>query len=146
MEALLAHTVAHVNAGGLPFGAMVLDPAHAPVSVGFNRVAEDRDPTAHAEVIAIREACRQRARSDLDGHMLVATGEPCGLCLLAAEMVGIEIVWFGVDRHEAAGFGFDYRRLYRRLSGVPGIWNVQARHLPFPGIRQPFKAHRDRNQ
>ncbi len=116
LQALMADAVEvgvrHVEAGGIPFvGLLVADDGWVS-DPGVNLVRETGDPTAHAEIVAIRKAVQARGRSSLEGATLLATGEPCALCYRVAASHGITAVCFAVDRDTAAEWGFDYRAGY----------------------------------
>ncbi|WP_458779560.1 nucleoside deaminase [Arthrobacter sp. D3-16] len=94
-----------LNSGG-PFGAMIVT-ADGQAFDGVNRVTADNDPTAHAEVTAIRTACRELGTFDLSGAVLYTSCEPCPMCLASALWARVERVVFAADRHDAASVGFD---------------------------------------
>jgi guanine deaminase len=94
-----------LNSGG-PFGAMIVT-ADGRTFDGVNRVTADNDPTAHAEVTAIRTACRELGTFDLSGAVLYTSCEPCPMCLASALWARVERVVFAADRHDAASVGFD---------------------------------------
>ncbi|WHP58673.1 nucleoside deaminase [Arthrobacter sp. KFRI-F3372] len=94
-----------LNSGG-PFGAMIVT-ADGQTFDGVNRVTADNDPTAHAEVTAIRTACRELGTFDLSGATLYTSCEPCPMCLASALWARVERVVFAADRHDAASVGFD---------------------------------------
>jgi guanine deaminase len=94
-----------LNSGG-PFGAMIVT-ADGRTFDGVNRVTADNDPTAHAEVTAIRTACRELGTFDLTGAVLYTSCEPCPMCLASALWARVERVVFAADRHDAASVGFD---------------------------------------
>lgn len=94
-----------LNSGG-PFGAMIVT-ADGTTFDGVNRVTADNDPTAHAEVTAIRTACRELGTFDLSGAVLYTSCEPCPMCLASALWARVERVVFAADRHDAASVGFD---------------------------------------
>ncbi|SEQ89843.1 nucleoside deaminase [Arthrobacter sp. OV608] len=94
-----------LNSGG-PFGAMIVT-ADGRAFDGVNRVTADNDPTAHAEVTAIRTACRELGTFDLSGAVLYTSCEPCPMCLASALWARVEKVVFAADRHDAASVGFD---------------------------------------
>ena len=94
----------NVGEGGGPFGALVVT-ADGRVHEGVNRVTRDNDPTAHAEVVAIRAAAAATANYDLHGAVLYASCEPCPLCLASALWARIDRVYFAADRHGAACAG-----------------------------------------
>ena len=94
-----------LNSGG-PFGAMIVT-ADGRTFDGVNRVTADNDPTAHAEVTAIRTACRELGTFDLTGAVLYPSCEPCPMCLASALWARVQRVVFAADRHDAASVGFD---------------------------------------
>lgn len=94
-----------LNSGG-PFGAIIVT-ADGKTFDGVNRVTADNDPTAHAEVTAIRTACRELGTFDLSGAVLYTSCEPCPMCLASALWARVERVVFAADRHDAASVGFD---------------------------------------
>ncbi|WP_309080589.1 nucleoside deaminase [Zhihengliuella sp.] len=94
-----------LNAGG-PFGALVVAPDGRTFE-GVNRVTASNDPTAHAEVVAIRAAASGLGTFDLSGCTLYSSCEPCPMCLASALWARIERVVFAADRHDAAHAGFD---------------------------------------
>lgn len=89
-----------------PFGAVLVLEGEV-VGQGWNRVVEDRDPTAHAEVVAIREAARRLGTHDLSGATLYASCEPCPMCLSAIYWARIRRVVFAASGEDAAAAGFD---------------------------------------
>lgn len=139
MSRAVAACTAHVDAGGLPFVGVVVDAAGEVISeFGTNRVAETGDPTAHAEVVAMREALDRPGLASLAGCTLLATGEPCGLCYRFALDHGIGQVLVAVDRDEVARLGFDYRASYPAF----GITDVRRARvfapLPVERALDPF--------
>nr|MCH9690535.1 hypothetical protein [Gammaproteobacteria bacterium] len=82
--------------------------------------------SAHAEVEAIRDACHHIDTSNLQGMILLASGEPCAMCYLNALFAGITKVLFAVDRNEAAENGFDYRGAYNLLADFPAQWPLHS--------------------
>lgn len=94
-----------LNSGG-PFGAMIVT-ADGTTFDGVNRVTADHDPTAHAEVTAIRTACRELGTFDLSGAVLYTSCEPCPMCLASALWARVDRVVYAADRHDAASVGFD---------------------------------------
>ena len=94
-----------LNSGG-PFGAMIVM-ADGQAFDGVNRVTADNDPTAHAEVTAIRTACRELGTFDLSGATLYTSCEPCPMCLASALWARVSRVVYAADRHDAASVGFD---------------------------------------
>jgi guanine deaminase len=109
---------------GGPFGAVVVGDGRI-VGEGTNRVTATLDPTAHAEVVAIRAACAALGRFDLRGCDLYASCEPCPMCLSAAYWARVDRLFFAADRSDAARAGFDDDVIYREVALAP-----DARSLP----------------
>lgn len=126
MEEAVAFSVDHVHEGGIPFTAFVVDQNGAILGRGVNRVREHHDPTAHAEVEAIRDACRSHGTTHLHGTTLLASGEPCAMCYMSALYAGISQIFYAADRDEAAAHGFDYRGTYRLFADDPQSWRSPA--------------------
>lgn len=95
-----------VAEGQSPFGAAVFSPEGDLIAAEFNRVNANNDPTAHAEVLAIRAACQTLAVKTLDDHWLITTGEPCLMCASVAVMAGIRKLAFGADCRSIDSVGF----------------------------------------
>ena len=119
-EAFLQLAVAiareHMQAGaGGPFGAVIVRNG-AVIGRGWNQVTSDHAPPAHAEVSAIRDACRTVANFSLAGSVIYTTCEPCPMCLSAIWWARIETIYFASDRDDAARIGFDDAALYREVS------------------------------
>lgn len=102
------------DAGG-PFGAIVVRNDEI-VGRGRNRVLADKDPTAHAEVLAIREACRTLDDHRLTGCVVYSSSEPCPMCMAALYWARVDHVFFANLRADAARIGFDDEWLYAELA------------------------------
>lgn len=136
--------VRNVADGGGPFGAVVVTP-DGRLHQGVNRVTRDNDPTAHAEVVAIRAAAAAGATFDLSGAVLYASCEPCPLCLSAALWARIDRVYFAADRHGAAAAGFDDAVFYDYFNGTrPELLPVAQTAIP--ASEAPFDAWRSNAQ
>lgn len=103
------------NFGG-PFGAAIADANGEIVVVSSNSVLRDNDPTAHAEVNAIREACKKLGTYDLSGYVLYATGHPCPMCMSAIIWANIKKVYFGCTPEDAEKIGFRDDFIYRFIN------------------------------
>jgi tRNA(Arg) A34 adenosine deaminase TadA len=103
-----------VRAGGGPFGAVIARDG-AIVAEGGNRVTLSRDPTAHAEIVAIRAACAALEAFSLAGCEIYTSCEPCPMCLGAIYWARLGRVYFGNGRADAARIGFDDDFLYREI-------------------------------
>ena len=100
---------------GGPFGAVVVCKGKV-VGRGFNRVTTTNDPTAHAEIIAIREACRRRKTFRLDDCDLYTSCEPCPMCLAAIYWARLGRVFYANTRRDAAKIDFDDALIYREVA------------------------------
>lgn len=109
----LAKNGVETNTGG-PFGCVVVNNGEI-VGEGNNRVTSTNDPTAHAEVVAIREACKTLNDFQLDGCTIYTTCEPCPMCLGAIYWARPERVFFACTRGDAANIGFDDDFIYEEL-------------------------------
>ncbi|MFJ6610095.1 nucleoside deaminase [Streptomyces sp. NPDC091289] len=128
----------HVAQGGIPFSGVVVGGGRI-LGTGFNRVREDNDPTAHAEVVALREAAAKHGIRSLAGATLIASGEPCALCYLAARYAGIGHIAHAADRRTAAQYGFDYTSTYTLFAEDPADWPIKVTALQLPEAEQPFQ-------
>lgn len=104
-----------ISGTGGPFGAVVVKDGKIISSVG-NRVTSTNDPTAHAEVVAIREACNALETFDLSGCQIYASCEPCPMCLGAIMWARIDRLYFAADRIDASRAGFDDELFYTELA------------------------------
>lgn len=102
------------GAGG-PFGAVVVKDGEI-VGRGANAVTAVNDPTAHAEIVAIRRACSRLATFELTGCVLYTSCEPCPMCLSAAYWARISAIYFAATRDDAAAVNFDDAFLYREVA------------------------------
>ncbi|MFC0409098.1 nucleoside deaminase [Roseomonas elaeocarpi] len=103
-----------VASGGGPFGAVILREGRV-IGQGANRVVPDADPTAHAEVVAIRDACRREGTHDLSGAVLYTSCEPCPMCLSATWWARISTIHYANERTDAAAIGFDDAAIYEEV-------------------------------
>jgi tRNA(Arg) A34 adenosine deaminase TadA len=103
---------------GGPFGAVVVDRGRI-VGRGWNRVSSTHDPTAHAEIVAIRDACRRLATVSLAGCAMYSSCEPCPMCLGALYWARIERLYYAATRQDAAAAGFDDAWFYDEIALPP---------------------------
>jgi len=134
-EAIALSRAALEDDVGGPFGAVVVH-AGTVIGRGRNRVLADADPTAHAEVVAIRAACTARGTHDLSGCTVYASCEPCPMCLSALYWAGVDRVVFAATREDAAAIDFQDEDLYREIAKP-----VAARNMPMENaLREPALA------
>ncbi len=105
-----------IKGDGGPFGAVVMHNGTI-VGQGHNEVVLHNDPTAHAEIVAIRRASAYLGRFDLSDCELYTTCEPCPMCFAAVQWAGIKKVYYGCNRDDAAQIGFDDKLIYDILNG-----------------------------
>lgn len=138
---------ANVHAGGGPFGAVIADGDGHIVAEGVNVVTPRRDPTAHAEITAIRRACRNRGDHRLEGLTLYSSCEPCPMCLAAAWWARLDGVIFASTQTEAAAAGFDDAALWQALRRGQTAPQLPLRQLSLPATGEEFRLwlrHEDR--
>ncbi|MFI9150222.1 nucleoside deaminase [Streptomyces sp. NPDC053367] len=127
-----------VRNGGGPFGALVAKGGEV-VALGNNQVTATLDPTAHAEVSAMRAACKQLNSFSLEGCVLVTSCEPCPMCLSSALWARVDRIVFAADRHDAAVAGFDDRKFYDLFEKQPAsMWPMAVERLSLPNRTEPF--------
>lgn len=127
----------HVAKGGIPFSGVVVNGGRV-LGTGFNRVREDNDPTAHAEVVALRAATTAYGLHATDGATLIASGEPCALCYMASLYFNVSHIVYAADRGTAARYGFDYSGSYAIFADDPVDWHVKVTSLKTPDATEPF--------
>ena len=107
-----------INRGeGGPFGAVIIDKEGNIISNGNNQVIKNNDPTAHAEIVAIREACKKLNTYDLSNYILYTSCEPCPMCLSAIIWSNIKKVYYGCTKKDAGEIGFRDDIIYEYLKG-----------------------------
>lgn len=115
------------NSGG-PFGAVVVKDGEI-IAEGYNRVTSDNDPTAHAEIDAIRKACHELSSFQLEGCVIYTSCEPCPMCLGAIYWARPDKVYYACDRQDAAQIQFDDHFIYDELE-----LNIADRKINFSQI------------
>ncbi len=116
------------HSGG-PFGALVARSGEI-LGEGWNQVTSSNDPTAHAEVVAIRSASQALNRFELSGCILVSSCEPCPMCLGAAYWSRVDHIYYANTRAQAAAIGFDDRLIYQEIARP-----IDERRLPMTRLR-----------
>ena len=104
------------NDGG-PFGAVITDKDGHVIATGHNEVLKTKDPTAHAEINAIRKACQKLNTKDLSNCIIYSTCEPCPMCLSAIIWSNIKTIYYGSNRKDAASIGFKDDDIYEFIKG-----------------------------
>ncbi|MFT4122930.1 MAG: nucleoside deaminase [Microbacteriaceae bacterium] len=139
LDRAIGLAVENVAAGGGPFGAVIVRDGTL-LAEGQNRVTRDLDPTAHAEVMAIRAACRATGDFSLAGCTLYTSCEPCPLCLAASLWSRLDRVVYAADREDAARGGFDDRAFYELFATPRDAWRLPIEELRPSNAPAPFDA------
>ncbi|WP_327354408.1 nucleoside deaminase [Streptomyces sp. NBC_01304] len=140
LDEAIQRATTSVHNGGGPFGALIAKDGVV-VAIENNHVTENLDPTAHAEVSAIRAACKALGTFSLEGCVLVTSCEPCPMCLTSALWARVDRVIFGADRDDAAVAGFDDRRFYDLLEKKsPELWPMSVERIEMANRTAPFDA------
>lgn len=133
--------VENVRAGrGGPFAALVVEDEEI-VAQGTNVVTSTQDPTAHAEITAIRNACEARGHFDLTGCTLYSTCEPCPMCLGAIYWARLDQVIYAASQADAAAAGFDDAHIYDEIQVPPADRRIpMVQHLDGEEAQRPFEV------
>lgn len=115
---------------GGPFGCVIVKNNEI-ISEGFNEVTNKNDPTAHAEIVAIRNACKKLNTFNLKGTQIFTSCEPCPMCLSAIYWSHIDKIYYGNNRKDAAKIGFDDSYIYDELS-----IDLNKRKIPLEQINE----------
>ena len=124
MKRAIELSLESVNKGGGPFGCVIVKDEKI-VSEGSNKVTSSKDPTAHGEIVAIREACKKINNFSLSGFELYSSCEPCPMCLSAIYWARIDKVYFANTRQDAQKIDFDDSLIYSELQK-----NIEKRKIP----------------
>ncbi len=122
---------------GGPFGAIIVRNGRV-LAEGWNQVTSANDPTAHAEVTAIRRACEAIGDFSLKGAVIYSSCEPCPMCLAAIYWARLDRLVFANTRGQAAAIGFDDEALYREVSLPFEARSIPTLHLPTPEASDVF--------
>ena len=115
MRKAIELSIENVKNGGGPFGAVIVKGDEV-IATGVNRVTANHDPTAHAEVSAIRAACEKLSTFDLEGCEIYTSCEPCPMCLGAIYWAHLDKIYYGNNKTDAARIGFDDSFIYDELA------------------------------
>lgn len=134
--------IANVAAGGGPFGAVIVKDG-AVLAEGANRVTPESDPTAHAEIVAIRAACRKLGDFQLTGCALYASAEPCPMCAGAIYWARPERVFYGASAADASATGFDDAFIFRDFAKPPRQRRIPMEQFLRDEALEAFRAWRE---
>ena len=124
MKRAIELSIESVNNGGGPFGCVIVKDEKI-VSEGSNKVTSTNDPTAHGEIVAIREACKSINNFSLNGCELYSTCEPCPMCLAAIYWARVDKIYYANTRKDAQKIGFDDSLIYAEFEK-----NIDKRKIP----------------
>lgn len=119
----------NIKNGGGPFGALIADKDGNIVSTGVNRVTANNDPTAHAEVCAIRNASEKLKTFNLEGYTIYTSCEPCPMCLGAIYWAHLDKIYYGNTKSDAKKINFDDSFIYDELSLSPAERKLASQQL-----------------
>ncbi len=128
MQRAIELSVNNVNNGGGPFGAIIVKDDKI-IAEGFNQVTSNNDPTAHAEVTAIRNAAQNLNTFDLSGCTIYTSCEPCPMCLGAIYWAGIDNMYYGNTKKDAASIGFSDDFIYQEIDKELGQRKLKSTQL-----------------
>jgi len=135
MQRAIALSIENIKNGGGPFGAVIVRDGTI-IAEGVNRVTAENDPTAHAEVSAIRQAAKKLNTFDLNGCEIFTSCEPCPMCLSAIYWAHLDKIYYGNTKTDAKAIGFDDSFIYDELELPPADRKVTMnRLLPDEAIR-----------
>ncbi len=137
LEAAVELARQNVLGGGGPFGAVIVEHGEVVARAG-NQVTRDNDPTAHAEVLAIRAACTMREDFQLRGMTLYSSCEPCPMCMATALWARVDRVLFAGNRHDAARGGFDDVAFYDLFATAREQWDTPVLEVRTTNPAAPF--------
>ncbi len=140
IERAVALSREHMERGhGGPFGAVIVK-AGAIIAEGWNEVTSTNDPTAHAEIVAIRRACARLGTFSLASATIYASCEPCPMCLAAVYWARLDRLVFAQTREQAAAIGFDDALIYDEVAKPLTHRLLPVRHLPLASADAAFRA------
>ena len=125
------------NDGG-PFGAVIVR-NNIIVGQGNNRVTSTNDPTAHAEVVAIRDACQRLGTFQLDDCTIYTSCEPCPMCLGAVYWARAKALYYGCGQADAAAIGFDDQFIYEEIATTYGQRKIPFQQILRDEALKPFR-------
>ena len=130
------------EAGG-PFGAVIVQDGKI-IAIGHNEVIETNDPTAHAEIVAIRKATKLLGRFDLSDCEIFSSCEPCPMCFSAIHWAKMKTLYFGANRQDAANIGFDDQYIYDVINQTATHQQVHTENIDCEECRAPFKEWQEK--
>jgi tRNA(Arg) A34 adenosine deaminase TadA len=142
MQMAIDLSIENIDSGGGPFGAVIVRDGKL-IAQGANRVVPNNDPTAHAEVVAIRNACRELDTFDLSGCTVYTSCEPCPMCLSALYWAGIERICYANTKRDAAAINFDDSFIYDQLRLDYDRRSIHCEHFMRNEALEAFRKWQD---
>ena len=143
MQRAIELSIRNIEQGGGPFGAVIVKNGKV-IAEGANRVAPNNDPTAHAEVMAIRKACRELETFDLGGCTIYSSCEPCPMCLSALYWAGVKRICYANTKLDAAAIDFDDSFIYDQLRLDYDRRSIHCEHFMRSEALEAFKNWEDK--
>jgi len=143
MRKAIALSVRNVKKGGGPFGAVIVKEGKI-IATGVNHVTGSNDPTAHAEILAIRKASKKLHNFSLEGCTIYTSCEPCPMCLGAIYWAHLDKIYYGNTKAEARDIGFDDSFIYDEISLKPEQRKVETHHLLADEAAEAFELWKDK--
>lgn len=144
MQRAIELSIENIDSGGGPFGAVIVRDGRV-VASGTNRVVPNNDPTAHAEVVAIRNACRELQTFDLAGCTVYSSCEPCPMCLSALYWAGVERICYANTKSDAAAIDFDDSFIYDQLRLDYDRRSIRCEHFMRDEALEAFRRWEDKS-
>ena len=138
MEMAINLSVENIDIGGGPFGAVIVKDGEV-IATGTNRVVPNSDPTAHAEVMAIRNACEKLGTFQLTGCTVYSSCEPCPMCLSALYWAGVSRICYGNTKDDAKAINFDDSFIYDQLELKYEERSIKCEHFMRDNALRAFK-------
>ena len=138
MKRAIELSIKSVNSGTGPFGALIVKDNKV-ISEGFNTVTLAKDPTSHAEIVAIRKACKVLNNFSLEGYDLYTTCEPCPMCLSAIYWSHVDNIYYGNTRMDAKNIDFDDSLIYSEIKKEINDRKIKMRQMNRDEALEAFK-------
>ncbi|GAA5541490.1 MULTISPECIES: nucleoside deaminase [Brucella/Ochrobactrum group] len=144
LDQAIALAFDNVDQGGRPFGAVVVKDGDV-IATGVNRMQADCDPTAHAELLALRAAGKALQSPRLDGCAVYASGQPCPMCYAAMRMAGVDKILFANSNEQAESYGLSTAKIAAELAKpVSAQTGIRFEHCPSEEGERLLRAWQDR--
>jgi len=140
---LSAEAIHHLDGG--PFGCVIVKDGKI-IGKGWNHVMATNDPTAHAEVMAIRDACKNLATPELVGCELYTSAEPCPMCMAAIYWACIPIVYYANTKEDSKALGYEDTIIYEELKKPLNERKIKMVHIPDDAAKEVFDYWKKKNK